>query len=156
MALVCVMGAWAARPAMAKPGSAEDAVMAAEKARDAALMSNDFATLDKIMADDVLYCHGTGRVDNKAAFLNTLKTGGNRYTKYELSDAHVHVSGNLGVINGTAALTVNPAGRGPTDETMVVTLVYEKRGGEWKLISSQSTRKPEPGAPGAAPAAPAK
>ena len=118
-------------------------------------MSNDFAALDKIMADDAQYCHGTGRIDSKAAFLNTLKTGGNRYIKYELSGAHVHASGNLAVINASASLTVNPGGRGPSNEEMVVTLVYEKRGGQWVMISSQSTRKPEPGAAGAAPA-PAK
>jgi ketosteroid isomerase-like protein len=145
-----VAAMWAACPVQAKPGAAEDAVKAAEKAREEALTSNDFAALDKIMADDLQYCHGTGRVDSKAAFLNTLKTGGNRYTRYDLSDTQVHASGNLAVINGTASLTVNPAGRGPQNEEMVVTLVYERRGSNWQLISSQSTRKPEPNAGSAA------
>jgi len=43
--------------------SETDAVLAAEHARTAALVSGDLATLDGIVADDVTYVHATGKRD---------------------------------------------------------------------------------------------
>lgn len=161
MAMLCALGAcavMAARPAMAKP-SAEDDVLAAEQAREDALTQNDFAALDKIIADDAIYCHASGRVDSKSAFLDTLKAGRNRYVKIDRTDPHVYISGNIGVIHASLALTVHPQGADQRVENVFATIVYEKRAGKWVMISSQSTRKPEPpanGAPVSPAAAPAK
>ena len=157
MAILCGLCAWAVmalRPVLAHPASGEDQVMVVEHAREEALAKNDFAALDKILAEDLRYCHGSGVVQTKAEFLNMLKTGGNRYLKYELSNVKIHADGNIAVIDGTSNITVNPGGRGERNEEMIVTLVYEKRGGEWKMISSQSTRAPEAAA--VVPVSPAK
>ena len=143
---------WAAGVTQARPASAEDEVMAVEQAREDALVKNDFPALEKIIADDAVYCHASGRVDNKAAFLDTLKAGRNHYAKIDRYDDHVRVEGNMAVINGSLDLTVHPQGADERVEKVVATIVYEKRAGHWVMISSQSTRKPEPAA-AAVPAA---
>jgi ketosteroid isomerase-like protein len=134
---------WAAGAVQALPASAEDEVTAAEQAREEALMKNDFPALDKVLADDMFYCHATGRIDNKAAFVDTLKAGRNRYIKIVRYDTKVRVQGNMGLINTSLDLTVQAQGRDPRIEKVVATIAYEKRGGHWQMISSQSTRKTE-------------
>jgi len=145
-ALLLMGSLWSVGVAQARPASAGDEVIAAEQAREDALTHSDFAALDKIMADDATYCHASGKVDSKAAYLDTLKTGRNRYIKIERSDARVHVDGNLAVMNASLDMTVHPQGQDQRVERMVSTIVYEKRGGHWQMISSQSTHKPEPAA----------
>jgi uncharacterized protein (TIGR02246 family) len=150
IALLCMGSVWTAGVLQARPASAEDEVTAAEQAREDALTQNDFPALEKIMADDAVYCHSSGKVDSKASYIDTLKAGRNRYVKIDRYDAHVRVDGDMAVMNASLDLTVHPQGQDQHVEKVVATVVYEKRGGRWQMISSQSTRKPEPAA---APAA---
>jgi uncharacterized protein (TIGR02246 family) len=146
-----------ASAAMPGGASAEEQVLEVEHQREQAQETNDFAALNRIMADDVIYCHATGHVDTKTSLIDTWKSGRTRYLKITLIDPKVRIDGNVAVINGSIDFTVNPSGRGPVEEHLVTTIVYEKRGGRWQMISSQSTRKPEPVAAGAlAVPAPAK
>jgi uncharacterized protein (TIGR02246 family) len=156
VALLCMGTLGAAGIAQAKPASAEDEVVAAEQAREDALTHNDFAALDKLMADDAFYCHAAGRVDNKAAFLDTLRSGRNRYVKIERSDTKVRVDGKMALITASLALTTQPAGQAEPRpvENVVATIVFEKRDGRWQMIWAQSTRKPAPAGAEAAPGAP--
>jgi hypothetical protein len=60
----------------------------------------------------------------------------------------------MAVVNASLDLTVQQPGGDPRVEKVVGTMVYEKRGGKWLMISAQSTRKPEPAAAAGAAAAP--
>src|SRR5277367_1216729 len=91
IALLCLGWVWTAGVLQARPASAEEEVMGAEQAREDALMQNDFPALERIMADDAVYCHASGKVDSRDAFLATLKAGRNRYVKIDRYDTRVRV-----------------------------------------------------------------
>jgi uncharacterized protein (TIGR02246 family) len=156
---LCAGAAWigggiAQASAAAPAGSKEDQVLQVEQQRERAQEASDIATLDKILADDLIYCHTGGRIDTKASMLDTLKKFPGRYQKITLSDTKVRIDGNMAVINGSIDFTTTGGGRGVSTQHALTTIVYEKRDGRWQMISEQSTLKPEPGADGA-PAAPA-
>jgi ketosteroid isomerase-like protein len=151
-ALFCLVLVWSTAVAKAKPASAEDQVLAADQARADALTHQDYDALDKILADDMTYCHATGRVDPKSAFMDTLRSGRSTYVKFDRKDAHARVSGKMAVINGEYIVqTKGPTGPLHDVEDLMVTAVYEMRDGRWQLISSQSTRKTPPAEGAAAP-----
>ena len=143
VAMLALGSVWVGRVVQARPAG-EDEVTAAEQAREDALMKNDFPALDNILADDMFYCHATGRIDDKTAFLDTLKAGRNRYVKIVRYDTKVRVLGNMGLVNTSLDLTVQAQGQDPRIEKVVATIAYQKRDGRWQMISSQSTRKTEP------------
>jgi len=155
---LCAGAAWiggAIVQASAAPaGSKEDQVLQVEQQRERAQEASDIVTLDKILADDLIYCHTGGRIDTKASMLDTLKKFPGRYQKIALSDTKVRVDGNMAVINGSIDFTTNAGGRGVSTQHALTTIVYEKRDGRWQMISEQSTLKPESG-PDGAPTTPA-
>jgi ketosteroid isomerase-like protein len=153
VAVLCMGTVWAAGVAQARPASMEDQVLAADQARADALTHQNYDALDKILADDMTYCHATGRVDPKSAFMDSLRSGRNTYVKFDRKDAHARVSGKMAVINAEYMVqTKGPTGPLHDMEDLMVTAVYEMRDGRWQLISSQSTRKVPPAAPAAEPA----
>ena len=125
-------------------GTSEPEVWAAENARIDALMKQDYDALEKILADDLLYCHASGRVDSKAAFMQTLRNGQTRYIRMEKKNATIRSSSEMAVINGSYWVqTKGPSGSPERPvEDAVLTLIYAKRNGQWQIISYQSTRKP--------------
>jgi ketosteroid isomerase-like protein len=128
-----------ASPAKAGPDAGED-VLAAEHARTEAVTHQDYDKLDKFLGDDLVYCHASAHVDNKASFLKALRAGELKYLKVESDDAKARVSGNLAVINGHFIVqTEAPDGKPRTPDHSWVTMVYAKRDGHWVLISYQAT-----------------
>src|SRR5277367_4852915 len=127
----CVLaaGSLAQSTVWARPASAEDEVLAAEQARADALTHNDYNALDKILGDDLMYCHSGGRVDDKKGFMAPLLSGDNHYIRMEKKTARVHVVGKVAIIYGNFLVqTQGKAGTPPRElEDAILTLVYEKR-----------------------------
>ena len=73
--LICTISPVSALGAESKAAKAADVVKAAELSRFEAAQKNDLETLTKLLADDLTYTHSTGRLETKAAFLDSLKTG---------------------------------------------------------------------------------
>jgi len=147
VALLCVAPVAALaqdRPApdrlLTKDGDA-DAVKARELERFRAMEKNDFAALDGLLADDMIYTHSSGTADTKAKFLESLKTGKTRYLKIAPTDTNVTVYGDTAIIRGRGVFTVeNQAGK--SDLTLSYLDVWVKRGGTWQMVAWQSARVP--------------
>ena len=69
--------------------STESAVSAAVEALRRAMVAGDRSALDKLAVDELVYGHASGRVENKAAFIETLAGGKAGFEKavHELQDA---------------------------------------------------------------------
>jgi len=143
IALLIAVACWVATASRvsAKPVSAQDEVLAADKARMDALVAQDRATLKKILADDLVYCHSGGNVQTKEQYLAGLADGSTRYYKVETNWNPPHVVGKIGVLSGHVTFYVRA---GQTDRTfhLQAASVYEKRDGRWQLILFQSTSLP--------------
>lgn len=118
------------------------AIESTEKAWAAAVTKNDFATLDKMMSDSLIYVHSTGIVETKAEYTAKLKSGEQKYTALDYSDTIVKVTG------GTAVLASKIRMRGatknvPFDNTLRIMHTWAKEKGAWRLVAHQTARLPQ-------------
>ena len=120
-----------------------DAVKAAELERFQAQEKNDFAALERLLADDLVYTHSSGNVDSKASYIDSLRTGKARYLKIAPDDIKVRVVGDLALIHGRGVFTLETNVNGQKGENPLKLSfldVWQKRGGKWQMIAWQSTR----------------
>jgi len=117
----------------------EQAVRQVEDRRIKAMIDDDFATLETVLADDLTYGHSSGVVDTKASYLETLRSGKTKYLTFDRAPSVVRVYGDTAIITGTATLSL----RGQAAPfTLRYTLAYVMREGQWRMVAWQSTRLP--------------
>jgi ketosteroid isomerase-like protein len=128
------------RVAVAQGGDGE-AVKGLELKRFQAMEKNDFAALEGLLADDMIYTHSSGQADTKAQFLEALRTGKTRYVKIAPTATNVTTFGDTAVIRGRGSFTVeNQSGK--NEFTLSYLDVWVKRGGKWQMVAWQSARLP--------------
>jgi hypothetical protein len=127
--------------ASAQTSPAEQAVRQTEDRRIKAMIDDDFATLDAVLADDLTYTHSSAVTDTKAEYIGTLRSGKTKYESFDRTPSTVRVYGDSAVVTGGATIGL----RGQAAKIPLrYTLVYVKRGGEWKMVAWQSTRVANP------------
>jgi ketosteroid isomerase-like protein len=116
-------------------------VLAAENARFAAQVRQDFPTLERLIGDDLFYVHSNGDIDTKATFIGGMREGRRRYDAIRIDTAAVRVFGKTAVINATCTYyRKNPDGT-PNNLYLRYTDVWVRRRGGWQLVSWQSQRR---------------
>ena len=134
-------GATAIHAQSAADAKTADAVKALDSKRFEAMTKNDFDTLGTLLADDLSYHHSNGAADNKAAYIETLRTGKTRYHTIEPSEVKVRVYGTTAIVTGLAKLSFTADGK-PVNATLRYTDVWVLKGKAWQMVSWQSTRLP--------------
>ncbi len=125
--------------APAQTGSKDkDAVIAAEKARFAAQVAQNYATLDQLLGDELFYQHSNGDVDNKTTLIQSIRDGKRRYESITLDSSAVRIYGNTAIINGICSYTQQFANGDPNNRKLRYTDVWVKRGRRWQLVSWQA------------------
>ena len=120
---------------------AGNAVIETERARFAAMTQPDLAALERMLGDDLVYCHSDGVCETKTEFLQTIRTGRIRYRAIEVLDLKPRVLGDAILVNGSVAIEGVMGGQ--TRQLRIsFTDVYARREGRWQLIAWQSTPLP--------------
>jgi len=130
-----------AAPLAAAPTAAESAVLAAEQARVSALIQDDFAALERILADELTYTHSNASVDTKAQFLSSLRSGRLKYKSLEHSDQRVRVYGEAAILTGRTNVHSVFEGQ-EMRPTLRFTIVYVNKAGRWQMAAWHSARVP--------------
>lgn len=119
--------------------ASEQAVADAERQRFAAQVSKDYAALDKLLADDLVYTHSSGNTDGKASYIQSIRDGKSKYDAIDSSEMKVRVYGNTAIINGVCL--IKAMNNGETINTRLrYTDVYVKKGSQWQLVTWQSVK----------------
>ncbi len=118
-----------------------DEALAAEAARYAAQMNNDFAAMEKLYGDDLVYIHSSTAVDTKASFIESMRSGAVRYRKMTLGDVTVRCFGGLAIISGAGTFEVTARGQDMTLD-LLFHAIWAKRAGGLQFVSWQATRLP--------------
>ena len=118
-----------------------DAVRAADVARFKAQTTNDFAALGRLLADDLVYTHSSAAVDDKASFIESMRSGRVKYESVEPRDVQVRVYGTTAVVTGAGRFRVTAQGQA-LDNQLRYTDVWVLRDGRWQMVAWQSTRLP--------------
>ena len=117
-------------------------VRKAENDRFAAMLKADVGALDKLLAPDLIYTHGDGRVIDKAAFLSDFKTGAFKYVTIEPNDLKIRIYGDTAIVTGGAGMHVVNKGA-PAQIKIRYTDVHVRRNGMWQMVAWEATRLPQ-------------
>ena len=112
-----------------------------ERARFQAWIQKDTAALNKVIADDVVYCHSTGVCQNKSELTAFITGGQSVYRAMNVVELKPHEFGDTVVVNGKLDMKVETSGQLSAFQA-IYTDVYVKRDGRWQLVRWQSTRLP--------------
>ncbi len=115
------------------------AIIALDKKRMDAMGAKDIATLNAVIADDLIYTHSSARMDTKATLIGAMESGSTVYTSVVPSDVVAQDLGDAVVLTGVAAISVMSGGK-PNSFRVRFTDVYANRGGTWQMVTWQSTR----------------
>jgi len=113
-----------------------------DKQRMNAMAQKDIATLYALLSDDLIYTHSTARLDTKKSLIEAMESGRTVYTGVEPSDVRAQDLGSAVVLTGTARIHVMSNGK-PNSFGVRFTDVYVNNGGQWQMVTWQSTRIPE-------------
>ena len=110
-----------------------------DKKRMTAMAQKDVATLNALLADDLVYTHSSARLDTKQSLIGNMESGATVYTSVEPSDVKAQDLGDCVVLTGSCRIGVMSGGRRNTFSVRF-TDVYANKGGRWQMVAWQSTR----------------
>ena len=122
-------------------GNAE-VIIELDKKRMTAMAERDYATLNELIADDLVYTHSTARLDTKQSLIGNMQSGSTVYTAVVPSGVAAQDLGDAVVLTGTCRISVNAGGRA-NNFGVRFTDVYARRSGRWQMVAWQSTRLPD-------------
>jgi 3-deoxy-D-manno-octulosonate 8-phosphate phosphatase KdsC-like HAD superfamily phosphatase len=118
----------------------EAEALQAEQARYAAQMSNDFAAMERLFGDDLVYIHSSTTVDTKASFIESMRSGAVKYRSMTRGEVKVRVFGSVAIITGSGTFEVTARGQDLRLE-LLFHAVWVKRAAGVQFVSWQATRK---------------
>lgn len=110
-----------------------------DRQRMTAMAEKDIATLNKIIADDLIYCHSSARLDSKKSLIGAMESGATVYTSVVPSEVVAQDLGDTVVLTGVAAISVNSGGNANSFRVRFID-VYANKGGNWQMVTWQSTK----------------
>ena len=115
------------------------AVIDLDKKRMTAMAEKDVATLNAIVADDLIYTHSSARLDTKKTLIGAMESGSTVYTSVVPSDVVAQDLGDTVVLTGVAAISVMSGGK-PNSFRVRFVDVWARRPAGWQMVTWQSTK----------------
>ncbi|MGH7094572.1 MAG: nuclear transport factor 2 family protein [Stellaceae bacterium] len=113
-----------------------------DKKRMQAMADKDIATLNAVIADDLVYTQSSARLDTKKSLIGNMESGSTVYTSVVPSDVKAQDLGDSVVLTGSCKISVMSGGK-PNSFGVRFTDVYANRNGNWQMVTWQSTRTPD-------------
>ena len=117
----------------------EDEIVVAEKNWAKAVTTRDFAALDKILNDELIYAHSTGDIQSKSDYLGKLRDGTQKYDVIKHYKTTVNVHGTAAAAHSIVRMTGASTGV-PFDNKLMMMHLWVKQGGRWQLAAHQTTK----------------
>ena len=117
----------------------EAAVTAAVENLRKAMIDGDKTGLQNITADQLSYGHSSGRVEDKATFVDNIVSGKSDFVTIELTNQTIAVAGDAAIVRHTLSATTNDGGN-PGSVKLNILLVFQKQKGQWKLLARQAVK----------------
>ena len=124
---------------LAQAATTEEDIRKAEKAWSAAVTATDFAALDRILGDQLIYAHSTGAIESKSEYLGRLRSGAQKYDTIEHQSTTIRIYGDSAVAHSRARMAGKSNGN-PFDDRLMMMHFWVKQGGSWRLVAHQTTR----------------
>ena len=113
--------------------------MKAEDARFAAQMNNDYAAMERLYGDDLVYIHSSTLQDTKASFIESMRSGAVKYRSMKRGAVKVRTYGCIAMVTGESTFEVTARGQELT-LNLLYHAVWAKRAAGVQFVSWQATR----------------
>ncbi|MFI5124502.1 MAG: nuclear transport factor 2 family protein [Chitinophagales bacterium] len=121
--------------------TAKQKLLAMEKMRFDALTSRDTTTLSRLLADDLIFMHTNGVIENKSSLLKSIATGSLIYLFILPETSTATVDGNVGWVYGKANIRFKVASINMTiDQYISFINFYRLIHDQWQLVACQNAR----------------
>jgi len=105
-----------------------------------AMLAHDVAALDRLLAEDAVYVHSPGFAEDKAAFLQGVLDGLYEYEVVRPVSERIMRAEGMAVVYSLLGFQGGPRGQEHPPMQLITTLVWMRRGGDWRLVLRQATR----------------
>ena len=120
--------------------AAEKVAIAVENLKSA-MISGERAALENIAASDLSYGHSSGKIQDKAAFVESIASGASDFVSIEFKNQSIKVTGKTALVRHELHAKTNDGGK-PGEVHLGILLVWQKEGGAWKLLGRQAFKLP--------------
>ena len=104
-----------------------------------AMVNADEAVLNDLVNDKLSYGHSNGVVEDKKAFILKLTSGASDYTKIDVSNQSISISGDIAVVRQHADMMLLDNGK-LSQRNLMLLMVWQKSQGRWKLLTRQGVK----------------
>jgi ketosteroid isomerase-like protein len=106
-----------------------------------ALMQNDVATINRLLADDYLGINPNGTLETKADALALRRSGTTKISSMDPINMKIRIYGETAVVTSQVEVQGRDGERDISGRYHY-TRVYSRRSGEWKVVSFEASRIP--------------
>jgi ketosteroid isomerase-like protein len=118
----------------------EEEILALEEKRCAAMTARDADALAQMLHDELVYTHSSGVVDDKAKYVDAIRSGRTRYHGIRCAEERVRVYGDTALVNGTAEIEVDVNGQHKSLRLRYLD-AWTRTPQGWKFVAWQSTAR---------------
>ena len=137
--LICLLGMLIPNEYLNAQPKSEAAVLKRVEALRRAMIDADAAALDELVSDDLSYGHSNAVVEDKKRFREKLVTGESDFITMDLSELSVKISGKIALVRCRLEGQTRDGGK-PGQAKLHVLMVWQQKGGAWKLLARQATK----------------
>lgn len=103
-----------------------------------ALISGRQADLEYITSDSLSYGHSSGKIETKAAFIQSLVTNLSDFVTIDITKQTIKIEGSTAVVRHNLFAKINDGGN-PGEVHLGVMLIFTKqKNSDWKLLARQA------------------
>jgi len=117
--------------------SAEKQVAAAVETLTKAMIDANKTALENISSDALSYGHSSGKIQDKAAFVDALVSGQSDFVTINLTDQTISVKDQTAIVRHKFSAQTNDGGK-PGSVNIGVMQVWVKEKGKWILLGRQA------------------
>lgn len=118
--------------------AAEVELLRLDDERLRAMKAADQAALERLMSEDIVYTHSSGRLDSKQSFIASVTSGATKYLRVDRKEAAATLRDGFAVLTGRVEIDVETGGR-KLNLNLRFCNVWERTAKGWQQIAWQST-----------------
>jgi ketosteroid isomerase-like protein len=122
--------------------SIESEITAAEDARYRAMTSGNLDALAALLGEDLIYTHSSAVVDDKASYLESLRSGKVKYLAARRDGVRIRGYGDTAIVHGHAQIEAEIHGERRSLDNLFVN-VWARRPSGWQMVHWASTAIPK-------------
>ena len=116
----------------------EKAVGDAVEKLKTAIVGADEAILNKLTSPLLSYGHSNGLLEDKKEFIRAITSGESHFTRIDLSDQTITISGDLAIVRHKLMGDTHNKGKEPAQVKLGVLYAWQKVKGSWLLVGRQA------------------